>query len=266
MYDTCITIKEALESAGIERLDAEVLLADLLGKNRAWLHAHPQEEIADLTAWRSRITRRKMHEPVAYITGRKEFYGRDFHVSADTLIPRPATETLIDLLMNFLQRREDEIRIADSGIVCATKVLGNIGDNVRSIIDIGTGSGCIAVTLKLELPEYSVYASDISERALRVAKENAQRLGAVIDFRSGNLLDPFTDFTEPFIIVSNPPYIPDNEVLDADVSEYEPSSALFGGNDGADILRLLLKVAINHKFCKGVVIECKADQWLEFEK
>ncbi len=264
MYDSPVTIKEALETAEIERADAEVILADLLGKHRAWLWAHSENNLADdlLPVLAGRFRRRKLHEPVAYITGKKEFYGREFLVSPAVLIPRPSTECLIEATLDFLETGVEQVRPADNEIVVASLRFGDL-QGVQTIVDVGTGSGCIAITLKLELPQCTCLASDLSQDALAIASINAKRLGAIITFSHGNLLDPFLGISEPFILVSNPPYVPSGRKISQDVSEYEPQSALYAGASGTDVLVPLLKQARNHPNCTGIVIECMQTELLE---
>lgn len=168
--------------------------------------------------------RRARHEPVAYITGTREFYGRAFHVNPAVLIPRPETEGLIDEALTL--RREGAQPV---------------------IVDVGTGSGCIAITLALEWPEARVIATDISTAALDVARSNAQTLGATsIEFVQV-IADSFFPAQPDGIdlIVSNPPYVSssDCDSLAADVRDYEPHSALFAGGDGLDLIRLLVPAA-----------------------
>lgn len=262
-----MTIEDALLSSKITRLDAEVLLADLLELAREKLLAHPQEKISNENTqkWHAIVERRKQEEPVAYITGKKEFYGREFIVTPDVLIPRPATEGLIDLTLDFLREGKDEMRGVDSGIVAASKAFGKISD-IKTAVDIGTGSGCVAITLKLERPELTVIATDISKEALEIAKQNAALSVVNIQSRLGYLLEPVEDIDVPFVVVSNPPYIPEGEKLPKTVSKFEPPNALFSGTDGMDIIRELLKQCQNHLFCRGIVLECKRDEWLEIAK
>ena len=157
------------------------------------------------------ITRLKTHEPIQYIIGETEFYGRKFKVTPATLIPRQETEELIQLIID----NEQLIK----SIACKLNIL-----------DIGTGSGCIAISLACELPNSQVYAYDISEEALKIAKENAERNGANIIFEKVDILEPFTVHLLPFtVIVSNPPYVMNAEKLqmEKNVLAYEPHLALF---------------------------------------
>ncbi len=155
-------------------------------------------------------SRLKAQEPVQYIIGETEFYGRNFNVTPDTLIPRPETEELVQLAVGSWQSA--------------------VGNTPISILDIGTGSGCIAVSLACEIPNAQVYAYDISEKALEVAKENAERNKANVIFEKVDILKPFTVHRSPFtVIVSNPPYVMNAETLEMEqnVLDYEPHLALF---------------------------------------
>jgi release factor glutamine methyltransferase len=176
------------------------------------------------------VERRGKREPLQYILGEAEFYGRTFRVTPDVLIPRPETECLVEAVL-------DKIR-SKIGIRCEEQSL--------RIADIGVGSGAIAVTLALELPssEFEVCGVDLSPAALDVAADNAKNLGAKVAFFEGNGLKPFLERNLPVhILVSNPPYIPDADMegLQAEVRDFEPHLALRGGPDGMDPYRLLLK-------------------------
>lgn len=252
-------VSEAL-SAGLTRADAEILLASLLRKPRTWVMAHGDETLSAVqeAAWREWVTRRAGGEPVAYILGEKEFFGRPFQVSKDVLVPRPATEHLVQATLAFLKHPQSATIQADDGIAIVVRPLKPLPPT--TIVDIGTGSGCIAITLGLETPLH-VIATDISELALRVARDNAAALGADrIEWKIGEALEPIKDLEEPFLLVSNPPYIPDGEELMRDVAEHEPREALFGGTDGADIIRTIVTQATQHPRCMGVILECRNDQ------
>ena len=255
-------IEDALKSSDITRLDAEILLGHILDVNRAWLSAHSLDEMRpeDLRTFQDFVNRRKKNEPVAYIIGSKEFYGRSFIVDSSVLIPRPATEKLIDEAKYFLETGHERIVEADSGIIIFSLHMKRSPQNVSTIVDIGTGSGCIIITLALELDGYTFIGSDCSAKALMVAEKNvtAHEVNNV-EFREGNMLESIQDIHEPFLLVSNPPYIPSNEQLMDDVLNYEPHVALFGGNDGADFVRTILLETQKHPFCQGVVLECRTE-------
>jgi release factor glutamine methyltransferase len=208
-----------LENAGVSapRLTAEVLLATVLGRERSYLYAHPEEELAAalfarFEAWTGeRIEGR----PTQYITGRQEFYGREFLVTPDVLIPRPETEHLV----------ETALRLAGEA---------------RSILDVGCGSGAIAITLSLEMRR-PVWTCDVSPAALRLARENARRFGAPVGFVIGDLASAFANHSLD-LLISNPPYVAegDQAVLPREVRDYEPRVALFAGPEGLDIYRRLV--------------------------
>ncbi|MBS4195862.1 peptide chain release factor N(5)-glutamine methyltransferase [Lederbergia citri] len=197
----------------------ELLLMWILGWSRARLLSELRMELPDreydgfIEVVKEHVTGR----PIQHIIGYEEFYGRRFIVNENVLIPRPETEELIVAVLERLGTYFGP----SSKLKCA---------------DIGTGSGAIAVTMKLERPELVVSASDISEAALKIAQKNAEALGAEIDFRHGDLLEPFLN-EKWDIILSNPPYIPNEEKLSEVVSEHEPHNALFGGVDGLDFYR-----------------------------
>ncbi|MGA7242529.1 MAG: peptide chain release factor N(5)-glutamine methyltransferase, partial [Terracidiphilus sp.] len=205
------------------RLDAETLLLHLIGKNKAWLMAHADDDFAGCTAIRfaSLLKRRRKGEPIQYITGETEFYGLPFRVTPDVLIPRPETEHLVEKSVG----------------------LATVFDKPR-IVDIGTGSGVIPVSLAHKLPESQITAIDISGAALSVAEENGRRNGVDIRFLEGDLLAPVAE--ERFeIIVSNPPYVAavDRDSLSIEVRDYEPALALFAGDDGLSIYLHLIPQA-----------------------
>jgi release factor glutamine methyltransferase len=213
------------------RLDTEVLLADHIDKDRSWIHANPDFILqrSDLRRLDEQISRREKHEPLAYIRGKQEFYGRDFLVSLDTLTPRPETETMIDLLLKHI----------DSIVFKNEKI---------QIIDVGTGSGCIIISAALELAQsskISYLGLDMSEPALEIAKKNAKKLDANVKFKNYNLLTdklPRTSADKHRIIVANLPYVPNNFHINIAAS-HEPGFAIFGGKDGLDYYRLLFNKA-----------------------
>jgi release factor glutamine methyltransferase len=204
------------------RADAELLLMHLLRIDRAWLMAHSDAEFgADYRKpYDELLQRRRVGEPIQYITGETEFYGLPFRVTPDVLIPRPETEHLVEQALALAARFEHP-----------------------RIVDVGTGSGAIAVALARHLSQAQIAAVDISAAALEIARENAER-NAVSDrirFLQGDLLGPVRD--ERFdIVVSNPPYVAaaDRETLAVEVRDHEPALALFAGDDGFDIYRRLI--------------------------
>jgi len=224
-------------------LAAELLLMHTLGRDRAWLYGHPEQELDAVTReqYFSLIARRASGVPTQHLTGHQEFWGLDFEVTPDVLIPRPETEHVIEVALDRLgvdseassPRRKEEFRIAD----------------------VGTGSGCIAIALAHELPAAQIIATDISAGALEVAQRNAVRHGAAsrIDFVECNLMNvllhqsPVTSHQSPHLdlIASNPPYIGRQEAatLPREVRDHEPEAALFGGEFGTEIYALLIAQA-----------------------
>lgn len=205
--------------------EAQVLLGHSLGVSRAWLTAH-RDDSADsgiATRFRMLLKQRAVGQPVAYLTGKREFYGREFRVTADVLIPRPDTEALVEAALAKLAP-----------------------ESAPELLDLGTGSGCIAVTLSLERPAARMTAADISQSALRVARENAQALGARIEFLQGAWFAPL-DGRRFDMVVSNPPYIAaDDSHLRRGDLRFEPSMALAAGKDGLDEIRRIVANAPGH--------------------
>jgi release factor glutamine methyltransferase len=218
------------------RLDSELLCAQALGLRRLDLYLQFDRPLdaEELTSIRELVRRRGKGEPVAYITGTREFYGRPFTVTPDVLVPRPDTETLVQRADAFLRARPGaELRVAD----------------------IGTGSGCIAITLAAEIPGMQVVATDVSPAALGVARANAAALGIDVSFLecswAGGLDGRFD------LIVSNPPYVTTEELeaVDRDVRDFEPRGALFGGDDGLDAYRALLTSVRDHVTTGRLMLE-----------
>jgi release factor glutamine methyltransferase len=207
------------------RLDAEVLLAETLGLDRVGLYTHFDQPLQpdELARFKQLILRRLRREPVAYILGRKEFWSLPIRVSPDVLIPRPETEILV---------------------AEALKVLAPVGKEDLRLLEIGTGSGAISIALAREQPAARITASDISPKALSVAKENAEHNGVreQIRFLQGDLFQPVPKGETFDVVVSNPPYITQAEIssLLPEVRDYEPRVALNGGKDGLDFFRRAL--------------------------
>lgn len=212
------------------RLEAQILAAAGLAQTRAWLMAHGDEPLAidQESNLAQMLARRITHEPLAYIVGYREFYGRRFEVNRSVLIPRQETEVLV----------ESVLAEAKAG---------------QSVLDVGTGSGCIAITLKLERPELLVSASDISGEALRVAQNNSATLGASVDFQQSDLLEAWPGQVFDWI-VSNPPYVAWADPLAPEVRDFEPQLALFGGEDGLEVYRRLASDAKKHLTDKGRLV------------
>jgi release factor glutamine methyltransferase len=253
-------VYEILQETDIERLDAEVLLAFILKKDRSWLIAHSQYNLLseECERFADYVNHRRSGKPLAYIVGQKEFYGRMFNVDQRVLIPRPSTEGLIDLV---LKNKKKSIEQIDTGIIGLIVPFTSEWNSTCTIVDIGTGSGCIAIILALEIPHVRLIATDISPDALDVAKNNARRHGVFdrIEFRQGDLLDPIKDLNEPFFIVSNPPYISIKVPFTSEWN-FEPVEALFGGQDGTDVIVSLVKEAKRHQYCRAIALECAEDQ------
>ncbi|MBS0323364.1 MAG: peptide chain release factor N(5)-glutamine methyltransferase [Proteobacteria bacterium] len=202
--------------------EARLLLSHVLGRGSAWIEAHREDSLTvdEVARFTELVARRGEGEPVAYLLGTREFYGRDFIVDRDVLIPRPETELLVDLA------REKCISLTQP-----------------RILDLGTGSGCIAITLALELHQPCVSAVDASAAALRVARTNAQAMGAAVRFVEGHWMAPLAG--ELFdLIVSNPPYVAaaDPHLTRGDL-RFEPATALTGGEDGLCDIRQIVESA-----------------------
>ena len=218
------------------RLDSELLCAQALGLGRLDLYLQfdrPLDE-HELTAIRELVRRRGKGEPVAYITGSREFYGRSYMVTADVLVPRPETETLVERALTVLRAR---------------------ADGRTRVADLGTGSGCIAITLAAETPGIEVVATDLSPAALEVARANAQRLDAAVTFMECSWADSLSGHFD--LIVSNPPYVTTDELesVDRDVRDFEPHCALLGGDLGLDAYEALLASLHDHVTASRVMLE-----------
>lgn len=257
-----MTFDETIQDSGLPRLDAEVLLAFAADCSRTAVLTKGKDDVPEkaLRTFHSFTTRRKKGEPVSHITGTKEFYGRPFRVTKHTLVPRPSTEGLVDLTLAYLKNREKKTVTIDSEIVAIALPLRDIEPGV--IIDVGTGSGCIAVTLAAEGIAERLVGVDISAEAIKVAEENAKMHDVYmrIEWKKNDGADVIRDMTEPFLVVSNPPYIPEGTVLHKDVAHFEPHSALFSGPDGLTLIRRLMASARENPNCTGLILECRADQ------
>jgi release factor glutamine methyltransferase len=218
-------------------LAAELLLLHVTGRERAWIYSHPEEILpsAEIAAFFALVDRRSEGEPTQHLTGKQEFWGLECQVTPDVLIPRPETEHVVEVALDRLAVRE--LRAGRSPKLS--------GDGV-TIVDIGTGSGCIALALAKELPSAIIYASDISSAALHVARRNAERLGlaARIRFLESHLFDAFLPLKFD-LIVSNPPYVGRREAnsLAREVRDHEPESALYGGEEGYEVYGALVAQA-----------------------
>ncbi len=212
-----------LETAGIgtAHLDSLVLLEDLSGVDRARLLTEPETIIEQsvIIRYKTAIHKRCQHLPLAYIRRKTEFYGREFTIDKRVLEPRPESETMIDELKDILSTETPD----------------------ANVLDIGTGSGALIITAKLECPSINAYASDISQKCLEVASLNAARLACSIRLCKGDLLAAFKSeqITKTTIAIANLPYVPDKWQINQ-AAMHEPRTAIFGGQDGLDIYRRLL--------------------------
>ena len=246
----------ALRNASVSSftLAAELLLLHVLGRDRTWLYAHPEELISETVAksYFALIARRAAGAPTQHLTGKQEFWSLEFEVTPDVLIPRPETEHVIEVALDRIALRE----------LRAGRPQKTIGEGLM-IADIGTGSGCIAIALAKELPSASFLVTDISPAALAVARRNATGHKVIdrIRFVECSLLDvpavgaryivPLFD-----LIVSNPPYIGrrESESLMREVREHEPEVALYGGEEGYELYSDLIIQAADHLKPGGVLV------------
>ena len=214
------------------RVVAEMLLSHVLDcdRMRLYMEADRPASAVELATLRGLVKRAADHEPVQYLVGHAWFFGKQFEVNRSTLIPRPSTETLVEHVIRWLKL--------------------NPGHANPLIADIGTGTGCIAVTLALASPDATVHATDIAPEAIDLARSNAQKHGVAdrIEFREGSMLAPLREKTPGaryHVIASNPPYIPDHEwdAVERNVKEHEPERACRGGKDGLDFVRPLIAQA-----------------------
>lgn len=259
---------EQLRSANIPSytLAAELLLLHVTSQNRTWLYSHPEEILSEsvVETYFALLGRRCSGVPTQHLTGRQEFWGLEFEVTPDVLIPRPETEHLIEVALDRLAVRE----------IRAGRPQRLTGENL-CLVDVGTGSGCIAITLAKELLQATVYGTDISDAALAVARRNATRLGVSdrIDFLDSNLLEAFriTDSVSAKaagskvppresrlfdLVISNPPYVGlrESESLPVEVREHEPRTALFGGEEGYELYGELIPQAAEHLKPGGLLV------------
>lgn len=213
------------EGVDSPRLDAELLLAHVLGVNRAAILARPDQRLRpkELTRYRNLVTRRASREPLAYILGHREFYGLDFAIDPRALIPRPETELLVEHGLSIARQREPPLQIAD----------------------VGAGSGAIAVTLAVHLPQATLYALDASADALAVIAENARRhrVADRVHCLQSDLLSALPGPVD--LITANLPYVTSEEwlALAPEIRDHEPRAALDGGSDGLDLIRRLVAAA-----------------------
>ena len=233
---------EHLKNAGITsaQLDAELLLANTLRKNRTYLHAHLDEEVdprrVDIAE--ARLSLRLDRVPLAYILGKKEFYGREFDVSPSVLVPRPESEEMINMLLKLAPQ----------------------DNQPRTLIDVGTGSGCLGITAALELPDnWHIVLSDISPKALSVAEKNAKKLGAKVFTQKQSLL--LGQFEKLDCILANLPYVDKDWKNISPELHHEPPEALYAGEGGLKLIRELIQQAPKHMTNQGLLfIEADEEQ------
>jgi release factor glutamine methyltransferase len=221
------------------RLNAELLLMFVLGCDRAYFYAHPERPLDPRESERydEALAERARGIPAQYITGHQEFWGLDFLVSPAVLIPRPETEHVIETVLELMGRDS----VAGNRLTAA----GQAFEERNRIVDVGTGSGCIAIALATELPEAEIVATDISRAALEIARANAARqLQDRIQFHQTDLLEKF-EARNFNIVVSNPPYVGQSEEdhVQLEVRKHEPHDAVFAGPSGLEIIERLIPQA-----------------------
>lgn len=222
------------------RLDAEIILAHTIKHPRTYLHAHGDEELEARheEIANARIELRKDHVPVAYIIGHREFYGRRFLVSPAVLIPRPESEQLIELLKDVLP---------------STTPLPNVA--MKRLVDIGTGSGCLGITAKLEFPEFEVTLLDTSRHALTVAEKNATALGAKVETATSDLLASYPH--SPDVVLANLPYVDKHWDRSPELA-HEPADALYADEEGLAVIRRCLEQC-ERRLKPGALVVLEAD-------
>lgn len=249
IYSWANQAEKQLKSLDIEsaRLDVELILAYTLRCDRTWLHAHSEEDLSGEQARQldSLLARRLKREPIAYITGKKAFYGREFIVTPDVLIPRPESEDVIELASELVSKLSS-----------------------ATILDVGCGSGCLGITVKLEHPDTEVILCDISSQALDIAKNNASALGADIKLVKSDLLSKFQIPNSKFdVILANLPYV-DRSWETSPETKYEPDLALFADGGGMKLIQGLLVQATTGLIDRGYIIleadPCQHDDIVEF--
>lgn len=245
-----MTIAEWLKNAANEladellpsaRLDAELILGHTIRHPRTYLHAHADEELSlrDIDIANARLELRKDRVPIAYVIGHKEFYGRRFSVTPAVLIPRPESEMLISYLKQLLP---------------STSALPSVQN--KRLVDIGTGSGCLGITAKLEFPELDVALTDTSRHALKIAEKNASSLGANVETFTSDLLNDYP--YSPDIVIANLPYVDESWPENSDELRHEPPEALFAEDGGLSVIKRLIEQA-EHRTKPGAALLLEAD-------
>ncbi|WP_373030621.1 peptide chain release factor N(5)-glutamine methyltransferase [Sulfurovum sp.] len=226
-------LKEACERPAFE---AELLLAYHLGQDRTYLLIHESESFPDVDKFQKLIQRRASHEPYEYIVGSVSFYDIHLEVEKGVLIPRPETEILIDLVAEIIEK-----------------------ENITNIAEIGVGSGAISIVLARKFPQLHIIATDISDMPIKVAEKNIKTFGLnqQIELRKSNLIDEVPEALE--LVVSNPPYIAEDFLLESNVIDYEPKEALFGGRVGDELLKQII-LDVKNRGIKYLACEMGYDQ------
>lgn len=250
-----VKIAQRLRAAGIEsaRLDAVMIIGHVLNRSREWLLAHDDALVSSEDSRRVEelALRRTKREPLAYIMGYKEFYGRRFMVTSDVLIPRPESEVMIDMLSDVVARGNTQT-IGDTA-KC------NYSSRAYRLIDVGTGSGCLGITAKLERPELNVTLSDISDKALEIARKNAEQLSADVGLVRSNLMENVSGKFD--IILANLPYVNPNWDYLSPELKYEPDLALYASDDGLALIYKLINQAPAHLArCGYIILEMDTPQ------
>lgn len=229
---------KTLSEAGIAsaRLDSELILAHVLRRSREWLLAHDATALTQSQQRQARqlLLQRTQRQPIAYLTGRRDFYGHSFLVNEQVLVPRPESEVILAILSKLMQ-----------------------DNHLRTVLDVGTGSGCLAISIKLAHPDLAVSACDISESALLVARRNAARLlpsGQQIKFYQSDLLSGLPVNSRFDLIVANLPYLsPGQDDLSPELA-YEPAIALYADDDGLSLIKQLITTAPDHLTPRGYLL------------
>jgi len=243
--ETLSWAEEYLQSHGVPncKTEAEYLLSHLLNCKRSGLYLKHDKSVAidEFQRFMGWLNKRIAREPSQYIIGEQEFWGLEFKVTRDVLIPRPETEILVEEAVKTVRSQESEVRSQNTKIHYSELRT----PDSKLILDLCTGSGCIAVSLAKEIPDCHIYAVDVSEKALYVARENAERHSVVdkITFIQGNLFAPLRGLSlKVDLIVSNPPYVSRDMMKDLqpEIRDYEPEIAVYAGDDGLDFYRRII--------------------------
>jgi release factor glutamine methyltransferase len=226
--------KSLQETSPDPGLDTKILLIHEIGKDKTWILAHPNEELdsKQISSLHSQIEKAKQGQPIPYLIGHWEFYALDFLISPDVLIPRPETEMMVDLALQWVHKKE----------------------NPQKVLDIGTGSGCIAIAIALHSRNSSVVGVDSSEKAIEIAWKNAQKFHIEyrVQFQLSNL---FSNVEGKFdIICANLPYIPTTELSKLQIAKFEPHAALDGGEDGLTVISSFFKQVGNILNHPGLIL------------